>query len=392
MMTPRIPLAVPVLRGNERAYLEECAMSAQVSSVGPFVSRFERELASWVGAQHAVACGSGTAALHLSMLALAVRPGDDVLVSDLTFIASANPARYCGANVVLVDADPRGWCLDPALVEEELDRRRGRGLRMPAAIVVVHVFGQLAALDRILPAAAACGVPVLEDAAEALGAQWTSAPLNARQAGTVGEIGIYSFNGNKVLTTGGGGMVVTSDGAKAAKMRHLSTQARVPGSDYVHDAIGFNYRLSNISAALGLAQLECLPELLARKRVNAERYAAAFGGDRLVKMVPDPAGTRGSAWLNTVLLPSRAARDHVRASLAARDIESRPVWPPLHLQQPYLQSPVLGGGKVAANLADRGLSLPSSADLTDSELSEVAEVVVQAAHLGPAGSDAASAG
>ena len=184
MSARRIPLLEPVLLGNERAYLDECVASGQVSSVGPFVPRFEREFAERVGTEHAVACASGTAALHLAMLAVGVGPGDDVLVSDLTFIASANPARYCGARVILVDSEPSGWNLDPALVEAELDRRGRVGLRMPAAIVAVHVFGQLAALERILAAATDHGVPVIEDAAEALGGHWLSPPFRLRQAGT----------------------------------------------------------------------------------------------------------------------------------------------------------------------------------------------------------------
>ena len=378
MSAHRIPLLEPVLLGNERTYLDECVVSGQVSSVGPLVPRFERELAEWVGAEHAVACGSGTAALHLAMLAVGVGPGDDVLVSDLTFIASANPARYCGAKVILVDSEPRGWNLDSALVEAELDRRGRAGLRMPAAIVAVHAFGQLAPLERILAAATDHGVPVIEDAAEALGGQWLSPPFRLRQAGTVGEIGIFSFNGNKVLTTGGGGMLVTADAAKAAKARHLSTQARLPGSDYVHDAIGFNYRLSNIAAAVGLAQLERLDAMLARKREIADRYDDEFDREPRVETVLDAPGTRGSAWLYTVLLPSRSDRDRVRVALAAEGIETRPVWPPLHLQQPYLGSPVLGGGGVAVELAGRGLSLPSSAGLSDTELTEVADALIEA--------------
>ena len=378
MSARRIPLLEPVLLGNERAYLDQCVASGQVSSVGPFVPRFEREFAERVGAEHAVACASGTAALHLAMLAVGVGPGDDVLVSDLTFIASANPARYCGARVILVDSEPSGWNLDPALVEAELDRRGRVGLRMPAAIVAVHVFGQLAALERILAAATDHGVPVIEDAAEALGGHWLSPPFRLRQAGTVGEIGVFSFNGNKVLTTGGGGMLVTADAAKAAKARHLSTQARLPGSDYVHDTIGFNYRLSNIAAAVGLAQLERLDAMLARKREIANRYDDEFEGEPRVETVPDAPGTRGSAWLCTVLLPSRSDRDRVRVALAAEGIETRPVWPPLHLQQPYLGSPVLGGGAVAVELAGRGLSLPSSAGLSDTDLTEVADALIGA--------------
>jgi dTDP-4-amino-4,6-dideoxygalactose transaminase len=382
MTAPRIPLLVPVLRGNERAYLAECVDSNFVSSVGPFVKRFEREFAGWLGAEHAVACASGTAALHLALVALGVGPGDDVLVSDLTFIASANPARYCGAAVMLVDSEPRTWNIDPALVEEELRRRAQHGARMPAAIVAVHVLGHPAELDRILSVAAEFGVPVVEDAAESLGASWTSGPLAGRQTGTAARMGIFSFNGNKVLTTGGGGMVVTGDAGLAERLRHLSTQARVPGEHYVHDMIGFNYRLTNVAAAVGVAQLEQLDSFLRRKREIAHRYDAAFVAVPDVTLPPATRDAERSAWLYSIQLSSRVLRDDVAVALRARGIESRPVWDPVHSQAPYRGATVLGGGTVASALAGKGLSLPSSADLDDDQVDEVVSAVVEAVAAG----------
>ncbi len=247
-----------------------------MSSVGPFVERFEEAFAASVGARHAVACASGTAAIHLALLVLDVGPGDEVLVPTLTFVASANPVRYVGATPVFVDAEAETYNLDPALVVAELDRRARAGIRQPAAIEVVHLLGHPADMAPVLEAAERHGVPVVEDASEALGAAYRTGPFAGRQVGTIGRVGCFSFNGNKLITTGGGGMLVTDDEALAKRARHLSTQARLPGLAYDHDEVGFNYRLSNVSAALGLAQLEQLDALLAGRRANAARYDAAI--------------------------------------------------------------------------------------------------------------------
>jgi dTDP-4-amino-4,6-dideoxygalactose transaminase len=375
----RIPLSVPVLGGNASNYLHECVATNFVSTVGPFVSRFEGEFAEWVGSRFAVACSSGTAALHLALLGLDVGPGDEVWVSDLTFIASANPVRYCGADVILVDSESASWNLDPTLVVGELERRAGVGEQQPAVIIAVHLLGHPARLDPILEAAERYGVPVVEDAAEALGARWVGGNLDDRQVGTAGSVGCFSFNGNKIMTTGGGGMVVTDDERLAALCRHLSTQAKLPGSDYRHDVVGFNYRLTNLSAAVGIAQLEQIDVLLARRRAIASRYDAAFRQVESITIPPDLPWAERSAWLYSVLFVDKKRRERVRYALASAQIESRAIWPPLRQQQPYRNARVLGNGSVGRDVALRALSLPCSTNLTTAEQDQVIDIVLDTA-------------
>lgn len=370
----RIPLSIPTLGGNERAYLEECVDTNFVSSVGPFVSKFETEFARAVGAPHAVACATGTAALHLALVSLGVGRGHDVLVQDLTFVASGNPVLYCGADVTLVDSEPRTWNLDPDLVAEEMARRRRAGEEQPAAIVAVHLLGHPAEMEALLMAAEEYGVPVVEDATEALGASWTGGRLAGKAVGTVGAAGCFSFNGNKIITSGGGGMVVSNDVDLAERVAHLSTQARLPGPEYRHDEVGFNYRLTNIAAALGLAQLEQLDRFVARKREIATRYDDALSGVEGVERPPDEKWAERSSWLYTALFRSRDERERVRRGLIERGIEARPIWPPIHEQRPYQRARRIGGG-VAATIADRALSLPSSVSLTSGEQDEVIECI-----------------
>ena len=363
----RIPLAEPTIGGNAARYVAECLETNFVSSVGPFVERFEREFAAWVGARHAVACASGTAALHLAFHVLDVGPGDEVLVPTLTFIASANPILYRGATPVLVDSEASTLDLDPGLVVDELDRRARLGLRQPAAIEVVHLVGQPASIAPILDAAARHGVPVVEDASEALGASWTDGPLAGRQVGAVGAIGCFSFNGNKLITTGGGGMLVTDEDALAKRARHLSTQARLPGRAYDHDEAGYNYRLSNLAAALGVAQLEELPELLAGRRHVARTYDAALAGMSGIRPAVRPAGTDPSFWLYTAHLEHADAapppRDAVLDELARAAIDGRPIWTPLHLMKLFADAPRLGG-VVAEGIFAGAVSLPSTSSLS----------------------------
>jgi dTDP-4-amino-4,6-dideoxygalactose transaminase len=378
----RIPLCVPELGGNAASYLAECLATNWVSTVGPFVSRFEREFARRVQSPHAVACSTGTAAIHLALLALGVGTGDEVWVSDLTFIASANPARYCGATVTLIDSEPATWNLDPDVVVDELEERARRGDRMPAAIVAVHLLGHPARLAPILRAAAVHGVPVIEDAAEALGSDWCDGELSGRQAGTVSTVGCFSFNGNKVITTGGGGMLVTADESLAARARHLSTQAKLAAVDYRHDEVGYNYRLTNLAAALGVAQLERLDDHLVRKREIAERYDKGLAGLPGVTPPPREAWARSSVWLYSPLLDTFELRESVRLALAAAGVEARPVWTPLHEQRPYSNTPVLGGGAVASDVAARALSLPSSVGLTGRDQDEVVGIIVETLEAG----------
>jgi dTDP-4-amino-4,6-dideoxygalactose transaminase len=372
---PRLlPLAEPSIGGNAAAYLAECLDSTYVSSIGAFVDRFEREFADAVGARFAVACNSGTAALHLAFTALEVGPGDDVLVPTLTFVASANPVRYLGATPVLTDSEPATLNMDPGIVVDELERRARAGQRQPRAIEVVHLVGHPADMVAILDVAARFGVPVIEDASEALGAAWSSGPLAGRQVGSAGLMGCFSFNGNKLITTGGGGMVTTDDESLARRVRHLSTQARLPGRAYDHDVVGFNYRLSNLASALGVAQLEQMAELLGARRENARVYDAAIAHLPGIEPAARASWAEPSFWLYTARLsaPDAAKRDRILDALGAARIDARPIWTPLHRTQLYADAPRLGGA-VADRLFEAALSLPSSSTLRPADRDRVVD-------------------
>jgi len=373
MSDERIPLSIPSLEGMAARYLQECIETNFVSSVGPFVSRFEAEFAAYVGLPHAVACANGTAALHVALKVAGVSPGDDVLVSDFTFVATVNPITYLGARPVLVDADMATWNMDPRLVEEELDRRAHVGARMPKAILVAHVLGLPADMAPIREASAKHGVVLIEDAAEALGASYVSGPLAGRLAGTIGLLGCFSFNGNKIITTGGGGMITTADEALAKRARHLTTQARLPGPEYFHDEIGFNYRMTNLNAALGVAQLEKLGAFIQKKRAIAHRYEEAFGGMAGITGPPRPTWAGPTLWLYSIMVDPEIAgidRKELFGKLCEKGIETRPVWAPSHLMPFYKDAPCLGGA-VGERLFAQGLSLPCSTNLTELQLDRV---------------------
>ncbi|WP_377644018.1 DegT/DnrJ/EryC1/StrS family aminotransferase [Oryzobacter terrae] len=367
-----IPLAVPNIGALERDYVLRAVESGFVSSVGPFVEEFEDAFARRVGARYAVACSTGTAALHVAFLLLGVRPQDEVLCSDFTFVGSVNPIAYTGARPVLVDSERATWNLDPALVAAELDRRAAAGEPHPAAVEVVHVLGQPADLAAVIEACGRHGVPVVEDAAESLGAGWSSGPLAGRQTGAVGRVGAFSFNGNKIATTGGGGMVVTDDADLAARARHLTTQAKVPDVGYLHDEVGYNYRLTNVAAALGLAQLERLDGFVERKRAIATRYDEVLAGTGVV-LPPRVEGFDATYWLYSLLVPEDdpRGRDGLLAHLAAHGVGARALWRPLHDQPPYAGARVVGGEDVAGDLFRRGVSLPCATDLTEADQERV---------------------
>jgi dTDP-4-amino-4,6-dideoxygalactose transaminase len=373
---PFVPLTVPAIGAREIALVTEAVSSGYVSSVGRFVTEFEDRFAETVGARYAVACATGTAALHVALRVLGVGPGDEVACSDFTFVGSVNPVAYQGASPLLVDSEAETWNLDSSLLIEHLSGRLARGEALPKVVEVVHVLGQPARLEALLAFCGEHGIAVLEDAAESLGARWSCGTLAGRHTGTAGTIGAFSFNGNKIVTTGGGGMLVTDDAALAARARHLSTQAKVPAVGYLHDEVGYNYRLTNLSAALGVAQLERLGEFVDRKRAIATRYddsLAALG------MVPPPRvpGLDATYWLYSALVPAGLGvegRDLLLKHLNSREIGARALWRPLHQQPPYLGARHLGG-VVATDLFERGISLPCSFELTDEQQDRAIEAV-----------------
>jgi dTDP-4-amino-4,6-dideoxygalactose transaminase len=376
----RVYLSPPDVGDAERALLLEAFDSNWIAPLGPHVDAFEAETAARVGVPHAVALSSGTAALHLALLLLGVEQGDDVLVPTLTFIATANAAVYLGARPVLVDCDPATWQVDPDLVAEELEARRRSG-RPVAAVVTTDLYGQCADYDRLVEICAEHGVPLVEDAAEALGASYRGRP-----AGSFGAAGVISFNGNKIITTGGGGMLVTHSGELAGQARNVASQAREPTPHYEHARLGFNYRLSNLLAAVGLAQLRGLDARIARRRAIHEGYVAGIGDLAGISFLrPAPYGVP-NYWLTCILVDPEAFgadREAVRVALESHDIEARPTWKPLHLQPVLADAPILGGAS-AAHIFEIGLCLPSGSSLGDGDLARVVEVVRGCAGTGPA--------
>jgi dTDP-4-amino-4,6-dideoxygalactose transaminase len=367
----RIYLSPPHVGEQERELLLDAFDSNWIAPLGPHVDAFERELAERVGAAHAVALSSGTAALHLSLLLLGVGPGDEVVTSTLTFAATANAIRYVGAEPVFIDVEPRAWNLDPDLLEEELEEAADRG-RLPAAIIAVDLYGRCADYDRLIPLVERYGIPLIEDAAEALGA---THPRGS--AGSIGDLGVLSFNGNKIITTSGGGAILTDDADAAERLRYLATQARDPAPHYEHSAVGYNYRLSNLLAAVGRGQLRGLDGRVDRRRQINARYADALGDLPGVSFLPLDVHGRSNGWLTCLTIdPTEATADReaVRNHLATRGIEARPVWKPMHLQ-PAFAAHRARGGDVAAHLFDLGLCLPTGSALTDDEVDEVSAEV-----------------
>jgi pyridoxal phosphate-dependent aminotransferase EpsN len=366
----RIYLSVPHMGASEERYVREAFASNWLSSVGPNLDAFEQAFEARLG-RPAVALGSGTAALHLGLRLLGVGRGDEVLVSDLTFVASVNPIRYLGAEPVFVDSDPDTWMMSPALLAEALEARVRRR-RRPRAVVVVHLYGQCADLDPILAACRAHGVPLIEDAAEALGTVYRGRP-----AGTLGDLGVFSFNGNKIITTTGGGMLIGARRDWIEKARFWSTQARDPGVAYHHTELGHNYRLSNVLAGIGRGQLEVLDERVRQRRAVAARYAAAFADLAGVHAMPEAPYGLHTRWLSCFLVDpgdAAATRDELLEALAAADVEARPVWKPMHLQPLYDRCDRVGG-EVAERLFEHGICLPSSSSLAPGEQDRVIEVV-----------------
>jgi dTDP-4-amino-4,6-dideoxygalactose transaminase len=358
----RIPLAEPDLTPHEAVAVAKCVADGWVSSAGPLIPEFEKRIAELAGRAHGVATVNGTAALQLALIGVGVRPGDLVVVPDFTFAATANAVCHAGAVPFFVDVDARHWTLDPDLLDRALAKPPG-GRRIGAAMMV-DVLGGVAHADAVAAVCRRHGVTLVEDAAGALGATWRDRP-----AGSFGATACFSFNGNKTVTAGGGGMVVTDDAAMAERLRHIAAQAR-PGRRYRHDAVGFNYRMTNLNAALGLAQLDRLDELLGRKRAIARRYDAALAGlGGLAPMPRDPAGT-SSCWLYSAPAASVADADSLVAALDAAGITARHFWESLSPQPPYRDFPRLLEGRAAA-ISGRVVSLPCSSSLKESDQERV---------------------
>jgi dTDP-4-amino-4,6-dideoxygalactose transaminase len=367
----RVFLSPPDVGPEERHLLLDAFDSNWIAPLGPHVDGFESDVATMIDVPAALALTSGTAALHLALLLLGVEPGDDVLVPTQTFVASANVVTYVGARPVLVDSNPTTWTIDPDLVAAELETRARQG-RLPAALITVDLYGQCADYDRLLATCAEYDVPVLEDAAEALGASYRGQP-----AGSFGAAGVFSFNGNKIITTSGGGMLVSHDEALIARGRYLSTQAREPVVHYEHVAIGFNYRLSNLLAAVGRGQLQGLAPRIARRRAIHERYRAALADLPGIAFMPIAPYGEPNYWLTCILVDPvgfGATHDDIRVALEVLDIESRPTWKPLHLQPVYADAPTVGGAAAAA-IYDHGLCLPSGSSLSPADQERVTTAI-----------------
>jgi perosamine synthetase len=380
-----VPLCVPELRGNEWMYVKECLDTNWVSSVGAYVDRFEQSVAERVGTAYAVATVNGTAALHVALMLAGVRPDDEVITSALTFIAPANAIRYVGAHPLFIDAEPDHWQMDTeklrAFLESDCEERDGElrdratGRRV-SAIVPVHILGHPVEMGAVLELANRFGLKVIEDATESLGATWRGRPV-----GQLGDIACFSFNGNKLITTGGGGMLVTNDLALAKRARHLTTQAKDDPIEYTHSEVGYNYRLTNVLAAMGVAQMELLDEYIEQKRAIAARYAEGFGDLPGITLMREAAWARSVFWMYTVLVDQEVygmdSRELLRL-LATRKIQTRPLWQPLHLSgahrgESHTECPV------AERLNRDALSLPCSVGLTEGEQARVIEAIRNAA-------------
>jgi perosamine synthetase len=365
----RIPVAEPALVGHESEYVADCLATNWISSTGRYVSAFENAFAEYCGVAHAVACANGTVALHVALLAEEVGPGDEVIVPSLTYVATANCVRYCGATPVFVDSERSSWNLDPELLEELITERT-------KGIVAVHLYGHPADMDPILELARRRGLFVIEDAAEAHGARYRD-----RVVGSLGTTAIFSFYGNKIITTGEGGMVVTNDSAKAEQIRILKGQGQDPERRYWFPVVGYNYRLTNVAAAIGLAQLERIDWHIERRRENAAWYRDELQNLDWLELSPELPWAQNAYWMTCGLVSpdGPVSRDDLIAALAARGVETRPFFYPLHALPPYRESAAARAFPIADDLAARGLNFPSSALLTADDVMYIAQSIRAAA-------------
>jgi dTDP-4-amino-4,6-dideoxygalactose transaminase len=372
-MNKPILLSPPHMSDRELEFVKEAFDTNWIAPVGPHVDAFEEEFCQVVGARAAAAVSSGTAAIHLALLLQEIQAGDEVFCSTLTFVASANPIAYLGAKPVFIDSDRTSWNMDPNVLADALAKRAKVG-RLPKAVLLVHLYGQSADLDPILQTCNHYDIPLIEDAAESLGATY-----KGKSPGIFGKMGIFSFNGNKIITTSGGGMLVSDYPELIAKARFLATQARDTAPHYQHSTIGYNYRLSNVLAGIGRGQLQVLEERVKARRRNFEIYQRALGHLPGITFMPEAAFGQSSRWLTCLTVDPAlfgTDREHLRLALAADQIEARPIWKPLHLQ-PIFSGCEYIGGTVAATLFKYGLCLPSGSSLDEQDLHRITTLIKQ---------------
>ena len=366
-MKQRILLSTPHIGEQEQKFVQEAFDTNWVAPVGPNIDRFEQEFSQVVGSDYAAALSSGTAALHLALKLVGVEPGDEVFCSTFTFIASASPITYLGAKPVFIDSDRRSWNMDPNVLESALAQKDKLG-KLPKAVVVVHLYGQSADLEPIIELCDRYDIPLIEDAAEALGATYKNT-----SPGTWGKAGIFSFNGNKIITTSGGGMLVSNDEKLIKKAKFLATQARDPEPHYEHTEIGFNYRLSNISAGIGRGQLTVLKDRVAARRSNFAIYQENLQYLPGIEFMPEADYGTSTRWLSCLTINPQVAkvdRETLRLALLEKQIETRPVWKPMHLQPIFADCECFDNG-VATELFAKGLCLPSGSNLSEEDLERV---------------------
>jgi perosamine synthetase len=362
----RYPVAAPDLGGREKQYVNECLDTTWISSAGRFIGDFEAALAQYTGAAHAIVCSNGTVALHLAMHMLDLQPGDEVIVPSLTYVATANAVAYCGATPVFADSEPDTWCISPASIERLIGPRT-------RAIVPVHLYGHPCDMEAIGELAAKHGLAVVEDAAESLGST-----LHERHTGTFGQSGIFSFFGNKTITTGEGGAIVTDDGELAARIRLHRGQGMDPSRRYWHTVIGFNFRMTNIEAAIGLAQMERIDDLVGRRRAIAKEYCRHLSRRPGLQLPIERAGVHSSFWMTSVLVPPGVSRDGVMADMSRRGVETRPIFYPVHEFPMYRHCRTDRHCPMAVEIARRGLSLPTSTYLSDDDIAEISDHLLAA--------------
>ncbi len=371
-LPPKIWLSSPHMGTGEFEFVKNAFETNWIAPLGPHVDGFEQDLVRFLHTGHAAALSSGTSALHLALILGGIGPGDHVLCSSFTFSASANPIVYQGAVPVFIDSETDTWNMDPDLAEEALKSLRAKGIR-PKALVIVHLYGMPAKMDRFTKLAEEYGLLLIEDAAEALGSH-----INGKMMGTFGKSGVLSFNGNKIITTSGGGALISDDEVLIRQARFLSTQARDPAPHYQHSQIGYNYRMSNVCAGIGRGQMQVLPDRIVSRRANFSYYQKALGDLPGIAFLPEPEGFFSNRWLTCITVNPKESggitREHIRLALEAENIESRPLWKPMHLQPVFEHYPVWVNG-ISEGLFDQGLCLPSGSNLSAADLQRVVFII-----------------